>query len=655
MSDKLKMHKPNKADENYKKLAARCPNAVTETIDEFGEVVRAIDKDILMQEISTTVVEGKDERYQFTWPDKKKSILLANAPINKTLRPCREESVNFDSTENLYIEGDNLEVLKLLQETYLGKIKMIYIDPPYNTGNDFVYEDDFEVNAAEWNKQSGEYDENGMKLTHGDIEYQRDEKGNKKLVLNSNSNGRFHTDWLNMIYPRLKIAKDLLTDDGVIFISIDDNEQENLEKICNEIFGENNKLSSLVWNKQHSQQQGIFKKYHETVFVYARNSSNIRNIGCGEGIIEAGALKKISKANPESAFTFPSGVRFDAADGTEFSGTFGDSEKVTVVSGRMIAKDGKLLENVTLSAGWTQKNQMEKYFSGEDVIDSKGQKVLEFYFNSAGKLKCTKERSCITPPSILPEYGMVSEQSKKLASLLDGVFFDNPKPIAMMEDFAKWFTSPEDLILDFFSGSATTAHAVMQLNAEDGGNRKFIMVQLPEETDEKSEAYKANYKTICEIGKERIRRAAKKIAEENPESTFDGGFRVLKCESSNMKDVYYNPQDMEFSLFSELVDNIKEDRTPEDLLFQVMLDLGVLLSSKIEESTIGGKKVFNVAEGFLIACFDADITEEVVTEIAKQKPYYFVTRDNSMANDNVATNFEQIFATYSPDTVRKVL
>ena len=657
--DKLKMHSVNKVDENVAKIGKSFPNCVTERKNEKGEVEYAIDFDMLKQELSSVVVEGNEERYQFTWPDKKKSILLANAPISKTLRPCREESVDFDNTENLYIEGDNLDVLKLLQETYLGKIKMIYIDPPYNTGNDFVYNDDFAESADEYLANSGQFDDEG-----------------NRLVANTESNGRFHTDWLNMIYPRLKLAKDLLSDDGVIFISIDDNEVENLKKICDEVFGAINHLVALIWNKQHSQQQGIFKRYHETILVYAKNASNIGNIMCGEGIIEAGAMKKISKANPESEFKFPAGTRFDAPDGTEFSGTFGDAEKVTVVSGRMIAKDGKLLEDVTLSAGWTQKNQMRDYFDGKEVIDSKGQTVTEFYFNSTGKIKCTKIRESITPPSILPMYGTVSEQSKRLAELLNGYYFDTPKPVNMIMDFCKWFSSNDDIILDFFSGSATTAHAVMQLNAEDGGNRKFIMVQLPEETDEKSEAYKAGYKNICEIGKERIRRAGANIIHNSQcimhnekctmtecdnyelcikNSALDCGFRVLKLDSTNMKDVYYNPAEYEMSFFDTLADNIKEDRTPEDLLYQVMLDLGVLLSSKIEETTISGKKVFNVADGFLYACFDANVTEDVITEIAKKEPYYFVMRDSSMANDSVATNFDQIFATYSPSTVRKVL
>ena len=643
MSDKLKMHTPNKADENFKKLAALFPNAVTETIDEFGEVVRAIDKDILMQEISTTVVEGKDERYQFTWPDKKKSILLANAPINKTLRPCREESVNFDTTENLYIEGDNLEVLKLLQETYLGKIKMIYIDPPYNTNNDFIYEDSFIQNVEDYLDNSGQLDADG-----------------NRLVQNPESNGRFHTDWLNMIYPRLKVAKDLLTDDGAIFISIDENEVLNLRKVCDEIFGASNFLAQIITvSNPGGRDYKQIAIMHEYLLIYGKSQDTVLNeiekesnfdMNDANGGYELRELRnrnpKFHRGNRPNLF-FPFYVNENKVDKygcCDVSLSKSDEYTIEVcpynsVGVESVWRWGKAKVEANLNDNMELSNVVarKKKDGGYNIYE-----------------KCRKSTS--KAKSIWAETEMRNEDGTRLVrALFDKTFFDHPKPLAMLKRCLQLATTEDDIILDFFSGSATTAHAVMQLNAEDNGNRKFIMVQLPEETDEKSEAYKANYKTICEIGKERIRRAAKKIAEDNPEATFDGGFRVLKCDSSNMKDVYYNPQDMEFSLFSELVDNIKEDRTPEDLLFQVMLDLGVLLSSKIEETTIAGKKVFNVAEGFLIACFDADITEEVVTEIAKQKPYYFVTRDKSMANDNVATNFEQIFATYSPDTVRKVL
>ena len=611
--DKLKMHTPNKADENFKKLAALFPNAVTETIDENGEVVRAIDKDVLMQEISCTVVEGSEERYQFTWPDKKKSVLLANAPINKTLRPCREESVNFDTTENLYIEGDNLEVLKLLQETYLGKIKMIYIDPPYNTGNDFVYEDDFAQSAEEYMANSGQYDDEG-----------------NRLVKNVDTNGRFHTDWLNMIYPRLKVAKDLLSDDGAIFISINDQEVSNMKKICDEIFGCDNFIASLIWQQRKG--GGNDSHYiavdHEYILIYSKNICNLSNRWYVSQTEEY--LKRYKEVEPDgrrfywdtlvrNGLQSPIVITLTAPDGTKITINSQKSEE-TVLKG---LRDGTVRFTKTTN-GWSLHHK---------VYMKEGQ-VLR---------------------SILTEYGNNRSSGQELTNLFGKTVFDYSKPSTLLKLLCQLNTNNIDIVLDFFSGSATTAHAVMKLNAEDGGNRKFIMVQLPEETDEKSEAYKVGYKNICEIGGERIRRAAKKIAEENPNARFDGGFRVLKCDSSNMKDVYYSPADFDMNLLDMMADNIKEDRTPEDLLFQVMLDLGVELSSKIEETTIAGKKVFDVADGFLIACFDKDVSDETIKAIAQKQPYYFVMRDSSLANDSVATNFEQIFATYSPDTVRKVL
>lgn len=611
--DKLKMHTPNKADENFKKLAALFPNAVTETIDENGEVVRAIDKDVLMQEISCTVVEGSEERYQFTWPDKKKSVLLANAPINKTLRPCREESVNFDTTENLYIEGDNLEVLKLLQETYLGKIKMIYIDPPYNTGNDFVYEDDFAQSAEEYMANSGQYDDEG-----------------NRLVKNVDTNGRFHTDWLNMIYPRLKVAKDLLSDDGAIFISINDQEVSNMKKICDEIFGCDNFIASLIWQQRKG--GGNDSHYiavdHEYILIYSKNICNLSNRWYVSQTEEY--LKRYKEVEPDgrrfywdtlvrNGLQSPIVITLTAPDGTKITINSQKSEE-TVLKG---LRDGTVRFTKTTN-GWSLHHK---------VYMKEGQ-VLR---------------------SILTEYGNNRSSGQELTNLFGKTVFDYSKPSTLLKLLCQLNTNNIDIVLDFFSGSATTAHAVMKLNAEDGGNRKFIMVQLPEETDEKSEAYKVGYKNICEIGGERIRRAAKKIAEENPNARFDGGFRVLKCDTSNMKDVFYSPADFDMNLLDMMADNIKEDRTPEDLLFQVMLDLGVTLSSKIEETTIAGKKVFDVADGFLIACFDKDVNDETIKAIAQKQPYYFVMRDSSLANDSVATNFEQIFATYSPDTVRKVL
>lgn len=613
--DKLKMHTPNKADENFKKLAALFPNAVTETIDENGEVVRAIDKDVLMQEISCTVVEGSEERYQFTWPDKKKSVLLANAPINKTLRPCREESVNFDTTENLYIEGDNLEVLKLLQETYLGKIKMIYIDPPYNTGNDFVYEDDFAQSAEEYMANSGQYDDEG-----------------NRLVKNVDTNGRFHTDWLNMIYPRLKVAKDLLSDDGAIFISINDQEVSNMKKICDEIFGCDNFIASLIWQQRKG--GGNDSHYiavdHEYILIYSKNICNLSNRWYVSQTEEY--LKRYKEVEPDgrrfywdtlvrNGLQSPIVITLTAPDGTKITINSQKSEE-TVLKG---LRDGTVRFTKTTN-GWSLHHK---------VYMKEGQ-VLR---------------------SILTEYGNNRSSGQELTNLFGKTVFDYSKPSTLLKLLCQLNTNNIDIVLDFFSGSATTAHAVMKLNAEDGGNRKFIMVQIPEETDEKCEAYKSGYQNICEIGKERIRRAGQKIKEDSPLTTqnLDIGFRVLKCDTSNMKDVYYSPADFELNLLDMMEDNIKEDRTPEDLLFQVMLDLGVTLSSKIEETTIAGKKVFDVADGFLIACFDKDVNDETIKAIAQKQPYYFVMRDSSLANDSVATNFEQIFATYSPDTVRKVL
>ena len=641
--DKLKMHTPNKADENFKKLAALFPNAVTETINEDGEVVRAIDKDVLMQEISCTVVDGKEERYQFTWPDKKKSMLLANAPISKTLRPIREDettpsgadsqgkpycssgSLNFDTTENLYIEGDNLEVLKLLQETYLGKIKMIYIDPPYNTGNDFVYEDDFAQSADEYLANSGQFDDEG-----------------NRLVTNTESNGRFHTDWLNMIYPRLKLAKDLLTDEGIIVISIDDNEIRNMRLLCDDVFGETNFVATVVWQKIHSIKNDAkyFSENHEYAVIYAKNANSIK-INLLPRTDEMNSRYK----NPDNDPRGPWQSGDLVASGERSNGHFIVTSPAT----------GKQFD-VPKGKHWvySQKNLIKL------VEDN------QVWFGSDGNSFPRKKRFLSdvqdgrTPSTLwlAEEVGHNQSATREVKQIFDDdKIFDFPKPVAYIEQFLRVASNNDCYVLDFFSGSATTAHAVMQLNAEDGGHRKFIVVQLPEETDEKSEAYKVSYKNICEIGKERIRRAGAKIKADNPLTTqdLDVGFRVLKLDSSNMKDVYYAPADYEANLLELMTDNIKEDRTPEDLLFQVMLDLGVPLSSKIEETTIAEKKVFNVAENFLIACFDNNVTDEVIKEVAKKEPDYFVMRDSSMASDSVATNFEQIFATYSPDTVRKVL
>lgn len=632
--DKLRMQTANKADENFRKLAAMFPNAVTETINENGEVVRAIDKDVLMQEISCTVVDGKEERYQFTWPDKKKSVLLANAPINKTLRPCREESVDFDTTENLYIEGDNLEVLKLLQETYLGKVKMIYIDPPYNTGNDFVYEDDFAQSTDEYLANSGQYDEDG-----------------NRMVQNTESNGRFHTDWLNMIYPRLRLAKDLLSEQGVLVISIDDNEIENMRKCCDDIFGEENLVNCFIWNC--STAGGIRPKFasktHEYILVYAKNKNAMDMIYAP---LSSDAIKMYTQKDEKGLYRDKDFVFKNKS--TNNNQKYG----IECPDGEVVyPKDGYIYRFIRPKFDEALQENMvtfKKTNTGPLVTADGKQAHWNIYIRKyLGEAMGAP--STLIPKEMMSIYNVGTQC---VQDLFDGVrVFENVKPVDVITYLVNMLSSTGDTILDFFSGSATTAHAVMQLNAEDGGHRKFIMVQLPEKTDEKSEAYKAGYKTICEIGKERIRRAGKKIKEDNPltAQNLDIGFRVLKCDTTNMKDVYYNPADYKFSMLSAFEDNIKEDRTPEDLLFQVMLDLGVLLSSKIEETTIAGKKVFNVEDNYLIACFDSNVTDETIKAIAMQKPYYFVMRDSSMANDSVATNFDQIFATYSPDTVRKVL
>ena len=628
--DKLKMQTVNKADENFKKLAEMFPNAVTEAIDENGEVVRAIDKDVLMQEISCKVVDGNEERYQFTWPDKKKSVLLANAPINKTLRPCREESVDFDKTENIYIEGDNLEVLKLLQETYLGKIKLIYIDPPYNTGNDsFVYDDSFSVSEDEFSEKSN----------------QRDEQGNILFDIRTNNenNGKFHTDWLNMMYSRIKISKDLLSDDGVLVMSISDAEFHNLKKITDEIFGDTNYCGDIIWNSTKSvTNTALISVSHTYNLVYFKNMnhfienrSEFRLPDNGDGF-----------ENPDND---PRGPW--KADPFQVGGWRPNQQyEITNPNTGVVYKPNE---------GCSWKNDYKKFqelMADNRIVFGKtgdgGPQRKRFIWEAQERGKVAK--------TLWDDVETTTNGTQLVKKMFDGVsVFDNPKPVGFLERVIELGANRDALILDFFSGSATTAHATMKVNAEDGGKRKFIMVQLPENTDEKSQARKVGYLTIPEIGKERIRRAAKMIAEEYPDSQFDSGFRVLKCDTSNMKEVYYNPAEYEPSLFSRLEDNIKEDRTPEDLLFQVMLDLGILLSSKIqvrsEKVGMRSYSYFDVEDGYLIACFDKDIDEEVITAIAKQKPYYFVMRDSSMANDSVATNFEQIFAAYSPDTVRKVL
>lgn len=631
--DKLKMQSLDVVGSNIKKIQQLFPNCVTERLNKDGKPELAIDFEKLQAELSNEIIVEGEERYQFTWPDKRAANRLANTPTTMTLRPCREESVNFDHTQNLYIEGDNLDVLKALRETYLGKVKMIYIDPPYNTGNDFVYNDDFAQSRGEFEETSGLFDEEGNQTID-------------PMQRNTESNGRFHTDWLNMIYPRLKVARDLLSDDGVIFISIDDNEVENLRKICDEIFGSENHIETVVWkNKYGAGAKTVgFISAHEYILVYSKNT--ITDLTC-EFIGEEREKynKKDSKFNQRGPYrtqplmTNSLGDRPNLMYSIFYNGVEIKPRKQWVWSKERM-EEAIANDNVEFSL---QKD-------GSYTVRSKS-----YLYDENGKIRRGKPVSVMNGP-------FTQDGTQEVRNLFDAKsVFDFTKPSELIKFFIgleiNGNNSRDYIILDFFSGSATTAHAVMQLNAEDGGNRKFIMVQLPEKTDEKSEAYKAGYPNICEIGKERIRRAGKKIKEDNKDKEgiekLDIGFRVLKLDSSNMEDVYYTPQ--EFTMQSLFNENVKADRTGEDLLFQVMLDLGIELSAKIETQQIAGKTVYLVDDNYLVACFDRDVTEAAITEIAKLHPIYFVMRDASAANDNVIDNFEQLFEAYSKDTVRKIL
>ena len=611
--DKLRMQSSNGVEDNITKIAQLFPDCVTETVDERnGQPKHLIDFEKLKQNLSDSVISERAERYQFTWPDKSKAILLANSPINATLRPCREDSVDFDNTQNLYIEGDNLDVLKCLKETYLHKVKMIYIDPPYNTGNDFVYEDDFAQSSEEYLANSGQFDEQG-----------------NRMFTNAESNGRFHTDWLNMIYPRLKVARDLLTDDGAIFISIGDDEGDNLQKVCDEIFGEKNFIADICHKHRASvSNDRIISENHNHLLFYCKKVATL--FSKHKLIGEDPVLEGFNLEDERGKY------------------------KLTPVDGPGGAKKGNPhYEFLGVTGYWrySKETMQAKYDQGLIVRTTNG--LQQKYYLEQAKLS----RRTVT--TWWDDNFLTSSATKQLIDLMGTKTFDNPKNVNLLLRCLKMITKfdKDSLILDFFSGSATTAHAVMQLNSEDGGNRKFIMVQLPEKTEEKSEAFKAGYKNICEIGKERIRRAGKKIKEESPLTTqdLDTGFRVLKLDSTNMQDIYYSPKDIsQADLFSQ-VDNVKPDRTGEDLLFQVMLELGATLDSKIETTTVAGKTIYNVAEGYLVACFDPDVTDDVVKSIAQMQPAYAVLRDASMKDDSTATNFEQIFKTYSPDTVTKIL
>ena len=637
------MHTQDITDVNIETIGRLFPNCLTERVvgkDKNGKGIigKGIDFDKLRQELSKDIVEGTQERYQFTWPGKREAMRIANTPSNMTLRPDRESSVDFDNTGNLYIEGDNLEVLKLLREDYLGKVKMIYIDPPYNTGNDFVYEDDFSQTSGEFRGKSGMFDEDGNMIL-------------QNYEVNSESNGRFHTDWLNMIYPRLKVARDLLTEDGVIFISIDDNEVENLRKVCDEVFGERNFIAQLIWERAYSPKNDarFISNSHDYIIMFAKNIDNYV-IGRLDRTDEANARYQ----NPDND---PRGV-WKPSDLSVKTYNAECDYPITTPTGRIIEPP----------AGRCWRLSKKAFF--ERLQDNR------IWFGSDGNsVPCIKrfltelKYDGMAPTSILfyKEVGHSQEGAKEVVSLFgDKGVFDGPKPVRLLQRLITLANLKDDsIVLDFFSGSATTAHALMKTNLEKGTDRKFILVQLPEKVSDKKKDQ--GYGTICEIGKERIRRAGKKILEElatkkaenglfdkeSEPTRLDVGFRVLKLDTSNMQDVYYTPEDSSAATLFD--DNVKPDRTPEDLLFQVMLEYNLPLSAKIERKTIAGKEVFSVNDDYLIACFDENVNETVITEVAKRKPLYFIMRDSSLSSDQVADNFEQIFNAYSKDTIRRIL
>lgn len=631
--DKLKMHTSDIADENYRKLATLFPDAITETTDEEGNVVRAVDADVLMQEINRKVVKGDQQRYQFTWPDKRKALNLANTPTTKTLRFLKEKSVGRDGTpggtdsENIYIEGDNLDALKILRETYLGKVKMIYIDPPYNTGNDFIYDDDYSMNGEEFKLMDGQIDTDG-----------------NRMIQNSDSNGRFHTDWLNMLYPRLKLSKDLLSEDGLIFISIDEHESQNLRKICDEIFGSDNFVSQIVWEKRYTRSNNSkkFTTLTEPILCYAKDSVNIITI------------KEQRSEKADSIYSNPDDDPRGPWTSVSYINPASKAQRPNLTYPLFNPFTKKYVTHPT-NAWKFEKATYEEHVRTNRLYWGKNGN------NTYPRLKkfLSEMNGGMVPVDLWrqEDTGTTDQGSKEVEDLLGRKIFDFPKPVELIKRILSLIINGhvgnDDLILDFFSGSATTAHAAMKLNAKDGGKRKYILVQLPDVTNN-SEAFTKGFKTICDIGEERIRRAGKNLKQET-KANIDYGFRCFKVDSSNMKNVYYIPSRYDQGLFDNLADNIKEDRSPEDLLVQVMLDLGVDLSSKVEQSIIAGKKVFTVADGYLLACFDKDVTDEVVKTIAERHPFYAVFRDNSMATDSVAVNFDQIFNTYSPKTIRKVL
>ncbi len=615
--DKLKMQSSDLTQKNIEVIEKFFPNVITEVRNEDGKLKKAVDFDLLKQELSSVIVEGDKERYQLTWPGKKEAMLLANTKINKTLRPVKEDSVDWDNTQNLYIEGDNLEVLKLLQESYLGKIKCIYIDPPYNTGKDFIYRDDFKQLADEYLEESGQVDENG-----------------NRLFQNTESNGRFHSDWLTMMYPRLKLARSLLRDDGVIFISIDDNEIHNLKLVCDEIFGNKNALPTVIRRAKigGGSDNKQFAKEADYIISYAKNTDKLNKFFTPH---QEDDLKRYSQVDDKGRFFWDtysrSGLLIGESenDSLYYEVTFPDGTKRTDRwrrSKKRLEQDLREGEAkfVMTANGWN--------IHFKQRLNTEGKRPRQIIYDDMGNTLGNDD----------------------LKSLEMHDLFDYPKPVILGKFLFQISSTENSIILDFFSGSATTAHAVMQLNAEDGGNRKYIMVQLPEPTSEDSEAYKAGYRNICEIGKERIRRAAKKIKEET-NADIDYGFRVFRVDSSNMKDVYYRPSELEQGQLEQLESNIKEERTAEDLLIQVMLDCGLELSLPMETREIKGTKVFFVAGNSLVACFDEEVPEDVIKVIAKEQPLRVVFRDNSFKDDAARINVEEIFKMLSPATEIKVI
>lgn len=641
------MQSSNGVDDNIARIAGLFPNCITEVCGADGKPKLSIDFDRLRQELSGEIVGPREERYQFVWPDKKKAVLLANSPVNATLRPCRERSVDFDKTRNLYIEGDNLDVLKCLKETYMGKVKLIYIDPPYNTGKDFVYSDNFAVSAAEYMAMSGLYDEQG-----------------NKLFVNTESSGRFHTQWLNMMYPRLKVARDLLSDDGVIFISIDDNEIDNLRKMCGEIFGESNFIGQLILKTATDNNPSQINIEHEYMICYARNKCMQKNWtrqseAAGLIVQQYRALKRVCadtdeiqarlrqwiKANKEK---LPQMSHYNNVDEKGVYSSSGNSSNphpggymfdiIHPVTGLPCPKPAN---------GWRWPEKTFKAYNDQGEIAWGKDHTTQPHVKKRIETSVEYLRTLI--------YEDNRATTKMLSDLFDGhKVFDNPKPVNVLARIFDFVTDKDSLVLDFFSGSATTAHAVMQLNAADGGNRKFILVQVPEKTATASEAYKCGYRNICQIGEERIRRAARFI-KESADADIDDGFRVLELDSSNMLDVYYSPEELRQEMLGLLGNSVKADRSPEDLLFQVMLELGITLDSDIKEVMVDGKRIFCVAESCLTACFDEGIDESVVKAMAAMRPRYAVLQDSSIADDSTLTNFEQIFKVFSPTTICKVL